>query len=75
MKKLLKKATLVSTTALLLCLTSTTGTTFPMITTETETIQIPEDMKNNQENKEHEPEIQPLSDDKPKKETLEIPLS
>ncbi len=64
MKKLLKKATVISTTALLLCLTNTTNTTFPMIATETETIQITEDMKDNLENKENKPEIQPLSDRK-----------
>lgn len=62
MKKLLKKATVISTTALLLCLTNTTNTTFPMIATETETIQITEDEKDNLENKENKPEIQPLSD-------------
>lgn len=74
MKKLWKKATIISTTALLLCLTSTTTTTFPTIITET--IQISEDEKDNQENKETEPELHLLSDkNNPNKDTDKIPFS
>ena len=73
MRKLWKKATIISTTALLLCLTSTTTTTFATIVTETN--QIPEDERDNRENKEHEPEIQPLSDRKNDKDITETPLS
>ena len=76
MNKLLKKATLISTTALLLCLANTTNTTFPIIVAETETTQIIEDMKDNLENKENTSEIQPFSDDnKPKKDNTEINFS
>ncbi len=70
MRKLWKKVTIISTAALLLCLTSTTTTTFPTIVTETN--QISEDKKHNQENKETEPEIQPLSDD-PDDDVKELP--
>ncbi len=74
MKKLWKKATIISTTALLLCLTSITTTTFPIVVTETD--QISEDTKDKQGNKENEPEIHPLSDrNNANKDTTETPLS
>lgn len=76
MNKLLKKATLLSTTALLLCLPNTTNTTSSMIATENKTTQIIEDMKDNLENKENTSEIQPLSDRKDSDgSTTEIPFS
>ena len=75
MIKLLKNITLVSTTAFLLCITTTT-TNFPTISMETEHTQNSEDNKqNNHINTENEPEIQPLDDkDKPNKDSDEIPL-
>ena len=44
MKKLLKNLTLVSTTALLLCVTATT-TTIPNIATETEIVEVTETLQ------------------------------
>ena len=76
MTKLLKKITLVSTTAFLLCITTTT-TNFPTISMKTEHTQISEDNEqNNNVNTENKHEIQPLGDkDKPNKDKTEIPLS
>lgn len=75
MTKLLKKITLVSTTAFLLCITTTTTTNFPTISMETEHTQNSEDNEqNNNVNTANEPEIQPLGD-KDQKEVNESPLS
>ena len=75
MTKLLKKITLVSTTAFLLCITTTTTTNFPTISMETEHTQISEDNEqDNHTNTENEYEIQPLGDKEQKKET-ETPLN
>ena len=77
MTKLLKKITLISTTAFMLCITTTTTTNFPTISMETENTQISEDNKqDNNVNTENEPKIQPLHDkDKPNKDNDEHPLS
>ncbi len=71
MKKLLKNLTLVSTTALLLCITATT-TTIPNIPTETEVMKTTETTPNNDKNK--ETELSPLSD-KDRPDETENPLS
>ena len=73
--KLLKKLTLISTTAFVLCVTSTTTTNFPTITIETEDTTY----SNNTEqdgtiDTETEPELQPLADDEDDK-LKECPLS
>ena len=75
MTKLLKKITLVSTTAFILCITTTTTTNFPTISIETENTQISEDNKqDNTTNTENKPEIQPLGDKEQKGES-ETPLN
>ena len=75
MTKLLKKITLVSTTAFLLCITTTT-TNFPTISMETEYTQISENNEqDNNANTENEPEIQPLGDKDTGKENTETPLN
>ena len=75
MMKLLKKLTLISTTAFVLCVTSTTTTNFPTITIETEDTTY----SNNTEqdgtiDTETEHKIQPLSD-KEKPDEKKEPLS
>ena len=76
MTKLLKKITLVSTTAFLLCITTTTTTNFPTISIETENTQISENNEqNNTTNTENEYEIQPLGDKNTGKEDSETPLN
>ena len=75
MTKLLKKITLVSTTAFMLCITTTT-TNFPTISMETEHTQISEDNEqDNHTNTENEYEIQPLGDKDTGKENTETPLN
>ena len=73
MTKLLKKITLVSTTAFMLCITTTTTTNFPTISMEIENIQISEDNKQNTNTK-NKHEIQPLGE-KGHKDDTEIPIS
>ncbi len=74
MTKLLKKITLVSTTAFLLCITTTT-TNFPTISMETEHTQISEDNEqDNHTNTKNEYEIQPLHDKDTDKAESEYPL-
>ena len=75
MTKLLKKITLLSTTAFMLCITTTTTTNFPTISMETEKTSMSEDKEqNNHINTENEYEIQPLGD-KEQKGDYETPLS
>ena len=75
MTKLLKKITLASTTAFLLCITTTTTTNFPTISMETENTPISEDNgQDNHTNTENEYEIQPLGD-KDHTERTESPIS
>ena len=69
--KLLKKITLTSTFAFLLCITSTTTTNIPSIITEKEVI-TSEDIAQNDTDS-IESEIQPLADDDDD-EKKEIPL-
>lgn len=75
MMKLLKKLTLISTTAFVLCITSTTTTNFLTITIETEDTTHPNNMEQDGTiDIENEPKLQPLSDkEKPIKK--EEPLS
>ena len=64
--KLLKTITILSTTAFLFCLTTTTIPTLPSIivkTEETETTETPTIEQEDTSNKETEPELQPFSDD------------
>ena len=77
MIKLLKKITLVSTTAFILCITTTTTTNFPIISIGTENTPMSEDNEqDNHTNTENESKIQPLKDkDKPNKGSDETPLS
>ena len=64
MMKLLKKLTLLSTTAFVLCITSTTTTNFPTITLKAEDTTHSDNMEQDTTiGTENEPEIQPLADD------------
>ena len=75
MMKLLKKLTLISTTAFVLCITSTTTTNFPTITLEAEDTTHSDNMEQDGTiDTETEPELQPLADDEDDK-LKECPLS
>ena len=70
---LLKKITLVCSTAFLLCLTTATIPTVSSIITEIETSETPNKEQQDSTNQELEPELQPLSDD-PDNDTTKIPF-
>lgn len=75
MTKLLKKLTLITTTAFTLCITSTTTTTFPIIPIQTEDTTPSDNIEQDTTiGMETEPEIQPLSD-KEHPENKKSPLS
>ena len=75
MTKLLKKITLLSTTAFMLCITTTTTTNFPTISMEENTPISENNEQDNNVNTENEYEIQPLGDKDTGKDRTESPLS
>ena len=71
--KLLKTITILSTTAFLFCMTTTTVPTLPSIIIKTEESETPTIEQEDMNNKENQPELQPLADD-PDNDTTTAPL-